>query len=562
MQGATYGLYNTSTVNFYDGILKGKTSGYSGTITSVATDHIIATDSEEIEDETYTTNYLVEKVDYIVNESTNTFYSELQKAIDEASNGDTLKITKSSTSYESITIPSGKEITIDLGANVLEFTNGITNNGTLTINADSNTSINLKKKNSGNLITNNGTLNLTNVNIYSSSTGILNNSNATISNSIFTGYQNIKNGEKGILTITDSSLTSTYYALYNYGVFNLTNTNITANSYYAIYNYSTSTTTSTINGGTFDVINCQKSNNVEIKNATLNKQLSISSGTSVKIDGGSINNGISSSGTLTLTNTSVIGSISSTGVATLTNFDIKGSISSSGVSTISNVNISFTDYSTSSSSYPKNIISNSGTMTLDGVTISTTRTKSYDVRAIYNTSKLTATNLNINIDVDSSYKNSISYGIYNYSGTTNLNSTNINMSNGYKDYGIYVNNGTVNYKSGNIDINSATSYGIYITNGTVTMGEKEDTSSDNYGKETANVSTTDPSIKAIGSTLGIGVKKTGGYFNYYDGIITGSTSAKPETASEVEYKYQAEYYYDEDNHEYCILEYMKENIKN
>jgi hypothetical protein len=486
----------------------------------------------------------------------------LQKAIDEASNGDTLKITKSSTSYESITIPSGKEITIDLGANVLEFTNGITNNGTLTINADSNTSINLKKKNSGSLITNNGTLNLTNVNIYSSSTGILNNSNATISNSIFTGYQNIKNGEKGILTITDSSLTSTYYALYNYGVFNLTNTNITANSYYAIYNYSTSTTTSTINGGTFDVINCQKSNNVEIKNATLNKQLSISSGTSVKIDGGSINNGISSSGTLTLTNTSVIGSISSTGVATLTNFDIKGSISSSGVSTISNVNISYTDYSTSSSSSYKNIISNSGTMTLDGVTISTTRTKSYDVRAIYNTSKLTATNLNINIDVDSSYKNSISYGIYNYSGTTNLNSTNINMSNGYKDYGIYVNNGTVNYKSGNIDINSATSYGIYITNGTVTMGEKEDTSSDNYGKETANVSTTDPSIKAIGSTLGIGVKKTGGYFNYYDGIITGSTSAKPETASEVEYKYQAEYYYDEDNHEYCILEYMKENIKN
>jgi hypothetical protein len=89
------------------------------------------------------------------------------------------------------------------------------------------------------------------------------------------------------------------------------------------------------------------------------------------------------------------------------------------------------------------------------------------------------------------------------------------------------------------------------------MGEAEPTTSPNYGTANADVSIIAPSVTAIGTNTGIGVKKTEGEFNYYDGIITGNTNAKPELPTKIEYLYQAINHTDGDGYEYCILEFMR-----
>ena len=75
--------------------------------------------------------YLVKERDFILNGTT--AYSNLQTAIDEAQDGDTLVFTDNSSISYSVIIPSGKEITIDLNNHVLTTTKNITNNGTLHI---------------------------------------------------------------------------------------------------------------------------------------------------------------------------------------------------------------------------------------------------------------------------------------------------------------------------------------------------------------------------------------------------------------------------------------------
>ena len=114
-------------------------------------------------------------------------------------------------------------------------------------------------------------------------------------------------------------------------------------------------------------------------------------------------------------------------------------------------------------------------------------------------------------------------------------------------------NNNITILSGTIDVDSINAYGIYVNNGTVTMGEY-----DGSGTEEVEVSTTDPMVKAVGTTTGIGAKKVNGYLKYYDGKIIGSTNAKPDTTTEVEYNYEVKFYNEADTgYEYCILEYMK-----
>ena len=123
-------------------------------------------------------------------------------------------------------------------------------------------------------------------------------------------------------------------------------------------------------------------------------------------------------------------------------------------------------------------------------------------------------------------------------------------------YNIYIKNGIINLKSGNILSRGTES--VYIDSGAVTLGEPEPTDSLGYGKDTANVSTTNPYIEAIGTTTGIGIKNVAGRLNYYDGKIVGSTAAKPEVASDIEYLYESIDYTDEETgYKYCILEWMR-----
>jgi hypothetical protein len=150
------------------------------------------------------------------------------------------------------------------------------------------------------------------------------------------------------------------------------------------------------------------------------------------------------------------------------------------------------------------------------------------------------------------------YGIYN-TGTVDNKNTNITIAGSATAYGIYNQSNNVTHKSGSIIITGTTAYGIYINNGEVTAGIPEIVGSPTYGRDTADVSLTDPLIKAVGATTGIGVKNYNGFFNYYDGRLEGNTAAKPEIPTKVEYLYEPFVYNDtETGNEYCILEWMRE----
>jgi len=58
LQGATYGITNTKTFNFYDGILKGVAGTIEGTATNLETNYEIHESTEEIDGITYQTAYL------------------------------------------------------------------------------------------------------------------------------------------------------------------------------------------------------------------------------------------------------------------------------------------------------------------------------------------------------------------------------------------------------------------------------------------------------------------------------------------------------------------------
>ena len=129
-------------------------------------------------------------------------------------------------------------------------------------------------------------------------------------------------------------------------------------------------------------------------------------------------------------------------------------------------------------------------------------------------------------------------------------------------YGVYTASGNIEFKSGSISVNRNKSYGIYTETGTITLGIPEQPGP-TYGKENADVSTTNPDIRAVGSTTGIGVKNaSGGKVYFYDGRITGSTSAMPENPTATEYMFDPKDYLDENNYHYRILEWRREQPSN
>ena len=131
-------------------------------------------------------------------------------------------------------------------------------------------------------------------------------------------------------------------------------------------------------------------------------------------------------------------------------------------------------------------------------------------------------------------------------------------------FGIYNASGTATITSGSVQTSSIHhSYGIYNDTGVVTLGVPEDPSSQDYGRATADVSTTNPDIRAIGTSSGIGVKNAnGGKVYYYDGKITGSTAAMPENPAGLEYMYEPKDYTDENGYQFRILEWMREQPGN
>ena len=126
-------------------------------------------------------------------------------------------------------------------------------------------------------------------------------------------------------------------------------------------------------------------------------------------------------------------------------------------------------------------------------------------------------------------------------------------------YGLYLEKGTATLVSGTIDVSSdSTAYGVYMANtsSTFTMGVAEPTDSPNYATANATVSLTDPHIKSVGQTSGVGVRKVNGTFNFYDGLITASHEAKPDTTSNTEQRFEATFGTDENNYQTCYLRYL------
>ena len=211
-------------------------------------------------------------------------------------------------------------------------------------------------------------------------------------------------------------------------------------------------------------------------------------------------------------------------------------------------------------------LSNQGNAQLDNIDINidiSTNNNSATDYGIKNTGTISINNnSNINITLESVVRSHHTYGIHSTNNLT-INDSNIIVtgnvySNSHTNYGIYQESGSSTFSKGRITVNGRNTYGIYIKNGTFILGIPEPTTSINYGKDTAEVSTTSPLIESLGTNSGIGIKKENGTFKYYDGKILARHTALPEIPNEVEYLYEPKTFVDDDNHNYCILKWMRE----
>ncbi|MBQ4030637.1 MAG: InlB B-repeat-containing protein [Bacilli bacterium] len=498
--GGTYGVYISHgstplTVNFYDGILKGKTDNYFGVIDNTAEHTIIKEDTETIDEELYQTAYLIQQVDFIKNGDT--LYSNMKDAIDEANSGDILELINDGQNFEPITIPADKELTIDFKTYSILTSKPVINNGTLTITSDPDSDEDhIEFAGTDYLITNNASGTLTIENIY------------------FNAPYIVKNNENGTLTIKNTKMISSNTAVNNLGAMSIEDSNITGSTY-AVY-------ISTTADNSIKSSSLSSPSNVIYKNSS----------SKTIVEGSTI-----------------------TGYVTNNN--------ASGIMNLKNTNISVT-----TSGKDNQTITNAGSMTLDKVMVEHTTSNyntsgSYTNRGIKNTGTLVIENTSkVKVVYLTSQRGLNTIGILNQ-GNLEVSNSDIelsgnNKSNSYVSYGIYNDSGTSVVKTGTIDVKGATTYGIYINSGEVVFGVPEPTDSINYGGEFADVSTTNPYIESVGTNQGIGVKNNNSRFKYYDGKILGSTSAKPELATDIEYLYEAIDYTDsETGYKYCILEWMR-----
>ena len=527
IKGKTYGLYiKEGTVKFFDGVLKGQVNGYYGNFESIQSGYKISSNNETIDGVVYNTNYLISNNSFIKNEIKNISYNNLQTAIDESDSNDSLIVTVSSDIYDEITIPTGKTITINFNGKILNFSKTIINKGILNLINDKENPeiINMVSTLSSSLIRNYGELYIKNLTLKANRSYTIDNySKLNIVNSAINGYTAIYNQKDSVLTGNNISLSATSNALYNLGKFEIGDVSIYTTSY-GIYNSTSSTNVSKISK--LDVVTEKTYSEGGVYNNKGN----------IEIDNLNINSGLTNNSSLYINSG-----------------EITYKTTNKGILNVKDVKFNYSEEVYYASIH--NGIVNYGTLFLKNSKFKTVNQQNDKFIGIINRGNATIEDTTFEMINDKFTK----YSFYQESGTSLLTNYNVTISGGNTNYGVYVKSGDLTLKNGSINVyDSETAYGMYIVNGNVTIGEEEEKTSSAYGTKDANVSITNPNIKAIGKKTGIGVKKANGYFNFYDGIITGSTSAKPEVTSSVEYKYQVETYKDVDNNEYCILEYMKE----
>ncbi|MBR3377763.1 hypothetical protein IKG50_00315 [Candidatus Saccharibacteria bacterium] len=508
---------------FYDGVLRGDTNAYEdGVIKNIPDNYTMYITSGSAHGKTFSdVRYLI--AEYDVAEINGVRYKSLPAAIDAANAGDTITLIDDALLFSPLEISSSKDFTLETDGNDIIAGNPITNNGDVKI-INSNSSVNpsISYAPAGYFIRNNSGASLEIENIPLASDQVIKNDGALTLKNVAITATDTAIRTTGDLTISNgSTITSDDYGVYSGGnanTINIASTSITApHAYYQAGAYDSTIANSTIDG--------RVTNN--------SGKLTFNGGT-VERSGVNVRDFVSNTGSADTTFNGT--------TLTFTHTDLTCYACSRTTIMFNNTGkLSFTNNATATETFS---------------------TGNTDTNYLI---KQTSGELNItDSSLTSSFDSSITthndhQGLIIDAGTANIANGTISV-NGGQVYGINNDDATISI-TGQSAINAVgdwnTAYGIYINTGEVTMGVPEDPNSQDYGKATADVSTTDPSIRGISTNTGIGIKVMSGLFNFYDGRITGSTSAMPETPANVEYNYEPKYYTDLDGYEYCILEWMR-----
>ena len=526
------GLNNTNvnaSINMYDGVLIG-TTALNGALANIESGYSLIL--ETIDDLEYKYLDKVYTVENITSPNHEQYYS-IQEGIDNASNGDTLKLLRELTitnSEPSITVDSSKEVTLDLDGYKISAANTILfeNDGNLTITSskvDETTGDIIPgyiESAGSKVIDNSNNITLTNLDIKkisNNSTDIIYNSGTMTNNNIkvYTGID----GMSSWLIYNDGTLISndSHYLTYNTKIIYNTGTitsisdeiKVTKEDHYdckinMIYNESTGIIT-------FTDIDFRHMSRYYPGNTDSYLYYGIVNYGEVNLNGGTVREDGSRGywgdvhASLFLENklnavanidgTSFVGSngiiAHNYGAIDINNitssFDSAIMNYSGGTATITNSNL------TSISRYS---LENNGTLTIDNTSITSSGT------TITNTADATITNSTLTSTSTSSSANNISN-----SGTGTLTidqNTSIIGQIGIGSTGT----GNINILSADINTNY---YGINNSGaGTITLGVHAD----------GTVSKTNPSIK--GNSIGLNNTNNNAVINFYDGLLIGNTS--------------------------------------
>ena len=528
IKGDLYGLYisDSSTVNFYDGIIKGITGRHSGVITSIASHAQIFEDEEVINEETYLTEYLVTETEIVINENTGETYGNLQTAISEAQDGEVLRLLTNVPLYYEIDIVNHPNITLNMDGKSISTNKRWRITVPFTLTNTSEIESTLKISTAVNLINTTSNLTINNISLKNtnSSDYVINNTGKlTLSNSKIEAINGVQSNSE--LIINNSQINTSKNTISNTGKM-------------------------TINGGTYTGDNYSLYSNssrpVDISNATFNGVFYNSGSNTATLDDSIIHGNLqNNTSNLTVTRTNIdTGRVTNNG--TMTMIDSTFAVTTSG---------GYYGY------YQDVALSNTDVLTLNHSNVLINREAvGKSSIAIQNTGELNVTNgSKVYIGIDNS---SYTYrAIYtSSSGITTIDNSEIKATGGSTNYGVYTDgaNAKTTILTGIITSeNATTGYGSYIDKGTFEMGHYE-----GQGVTSEDVSITNPLVYATGKSRGIGVKKVNASFNFYDGIIRASKYAKPETTTNVEYQFEVTTYIENDTgYEYAILEWMRNDYQ-
>ena len=222
--GILFSASSSNYINYYDGKIIGKKSFYYDIdtadefyekINDIEDNYSVITTTDEDENEI---SYL-EKVYSVKNLTTNTDYYNLQDAIDNSANGDTIQFIRNVQNLKNqntISIKSGKNIVIDVNGKSIDSYNSIfiDNKGNLKIidSLEKGKIINHSSEYNSKLINNSGNVEIKNINLSSD----------YISGGVYTIYNS-----NGTIKIDNGTINSTGTAVYNNsGTITLNGTNI------------------------------------------------------------------------------------------------------------------------------------------------------------------------------------------------------------------------------------------------------------------------------------------------------------------------------------------------